>query len=307
MRLISFRKGGVPGVGVMTDESRFIDLADVASDLPKTLRAVLETDNGLDTARSAAAGAEPSLSLDDVTLDPVIPEPQAIWALALNFHMHLEETRLTTSDTFPQIFIRTPASQVGHLQPLLCPDPEVGKPFDYEGELAVIIGRGGRHIPVDKALDHVAGYSCYNEGSIREFQQHNRQFGLGKNFEQSGSFGPWMLTADEFGDPADHTLITRLNGVEKQHTSLQDMIFSVGEVIHYLSTGYALRRGDVIVMGTPGAIPPPADWQPGPNDSKRVRGRTHMVPGDIVEVEISGLGTLKNSIVGDVGGAYQPE
>ena len=134
---------------------------------------------------------------------------------------------------------------------------------------------------------------------MREFQQHNRQFGLGKNFEQSGSFGPWLMTPDEFGDPNDHELITRLNGVEKQHASLSAMVFSVGDVIQYLSTGYAVRPSDAIAMGTPGAIPPPPDWQPGPNDSKRVRGRTHMNPGDTVEVEITGLGTLVNPIAAD--------
>ena len=142
----------------------------------------------------------------------------------------------------------------------------------------------------------MAGYSIYNEGSVREFQQHNRQFGLGKNFEQSGSFGPWLMTPDEFGAVGPHTLITRLNGVEKQHSTLDQMIFSVENVIHYLSIGYALRPGDVIVMGTPGAIPPPPDYTPGPNDSTRVRGRTHMNPGDRVEVEISISSLVKSRV-----------
>ena len=300
MRIISYRKDGAPGVGVMVDDDGFVDIGKAAPDLPATLRGIFELeDDGLARVREAAAGKPADISLGDVELDPVIPEPHAIWALALNFEMHLEETSLTTSNEYPQIFLRTPASQTGHGRPLLCPDPAIAMPFDYEGELAVVIGKKGRHIKADAMAPHIAGYSIYNEGSVRQFQQHNRQFGLGKNFEQSGSFGPWLMTSDEFGDPDDHTLITRLNGVEKQHASLGEMIFSVGEVIQYLSTGYALRPSDVIVMGTPGAILPPPDWQPGPNDSKRVRGRTHMNPGDTVEVEISGLGTLVNPVVAD--------
>jgi len=300
MRVISYRNGGRPGVGVMVDDKGFVELRLAAPSLPDTLRAILETEgDGLARVRDATEGKPADLSLDDVELDPVIPQPHAIWALALNFEMHLAETRLTTSDTFPQVFLRTPASQTGHGRPLLCPDPKIAKPLDYEGELAVVIGRQGRHIKAEDAAAYIAGYSIYNEGSVREFQQHNRQFGLGKNFEQSGSFGPWLMTPDEFGNPNEHELITRLNGVEKQHAPLSAMVFSVGDVIQYLSTGYAVRPSDVIAMGTPGAIPPPPDWQPGPNDSKRVRGRTHMNPGDTVEVEITGLGTLVNPIAAD--------
>jgi 2-keto-4-pentenoate hydratase/2-oxohepta-3-ene-1,7-dioic acid hydratase in catechol pathway len=182
---------------------------------------------------------------------------------------------------------------------LWCPNPAVAKTFDYEGELAVIIGTPGRHIPVARALSHVAGYSCYNEGSVREFQGHNRQFGLGKNFERSGSFGPWLMTAEEFGDPKAHRVITRLNGVEKQNESLDKMLFTVEQVIHYLSTGYTLQPGDVIVMGTPGALKKPPDYVLGPYDSPRNPGRTRMKPGDVCDVEVTGLGTLSNPIVAD--------
>lgn len=300
MRVISYRHDGRPGVGVMVDDQGFVELGKAAPGLPDTLRAILEMEgDGLARVRDATDGKPAGLALADVELDPVIPQPHAIWALALNFDMHLAETRLTTSADFPQIFLRTPASQTGHGHALLCPDPKIAAPLDYEGELAVIIGKRGRHLKAAEVGPYIAGYSIYNEGSVRQFQQHNRQFGLGKNFEQSGSFGPWLMTPDEFGDPNDHTLITRLNGVEKQHSDLDAMVFSVGDVIQYLSTGYVIRPSDVIAMGTPGAIPPPDDWQPGPNDSTRVRGRTHMVPGDTVEIEISGLGTLVNPIAAD--------
>jgi len=300
MRLVSYHTRDHAGIGAMVDEWRFVSLARAAPDLPASLKDLLEAGpDALAEVAAAVKGRAPDFRFDQVTLDPVIPDPHAIWALALNFKMHIEETQLTTSAEYPQIFMRMPCSQVGHLEPLWCPDPRVAETFDYEGELAVVIGTPGRHIAPGDALAHVAGYACYNEGSVREFQGHNRQFGLGKNFERSGSFGPWLMTADEFGAPPRHTVVTRLNGVEKQHSSLEDMLFSVEQVIHYLSTGYLLRAGDVIVMGTPGALRPPAGYQPGPYDSKRVPGRTRMKPGDLCEVEITGLGTLRNPIIAD--------
>jgi 2-keto-4-pentenoate hydratase/2-oxohepta-3-ene-1,7-dioic acid hydratase in catechol pathway len=300
MRLVSYHTRDHAGVGVMVDDWRFVSLERAAPDLPGSLKAILEAGPaGLQAVAAAVKGREPDFRFDQVTLDPVIPDPHAIWALALNFKAHIEETGLETSKDYPQIFMRMPCSQVGHLEPLWCPDPRIAVTFDYEGELAVIIGTPGRHIPAKRALSHVAGFACYNEGSVREFQGHNRQFGLGKNFERSGSFGPWMMTADEFGAPPDHTVITRLNGVEKQKSPLDDMLFSVEQVIHYLSTGYLLRAGDVIVMGTPGALHPPPGYQPSEYDSKRIPGRTRMHPGDTCEVEITGLGTLRNPIVPD--------
>jgi 2-keto-4-pentenoate hydratase/2-oxohepta-3-ene-1,7-dioic acid hydratase in catechol pathway len=300
MRLISFRHNSQPDVGVMVDDTGFVALSRVLPALPRTLRGILEGgDVTLRQVAAAVRGRKADLRFDQVELDPVIPEPHALWALALNFKAHIEETQLETSKEFPQVFLRVPASQVGHLQPLVCPNPGVARAFDYEAELAVIIGKPGRYISIERALDHVAGYACYNEGSVREFQSHNRQFGLGKNFEKSGSFGPWMMTRDEFGDPRKQTVIARLNGVEKQKSALNDMLFAVEQVIHYLSQGYMLRPGDVIAMGTPGALKPPAGYVPGPNDSPRIPGRTFMRPGDVCEVEITGLGVLRNPIVAD--------
>jgi 2-keto-4-pentenoate hydratase/2-oxohepta-3-ene-1,7-dioic acid hydratase in catechol pathway len=300
MRFISYRSGDRHGVGVMVDDERFVALHRLMPDLPETLKDILAY-SGLSMKRLAEAikGHEGDLRLDQVHLDPVIPEPHATWALALNFEGHVQETGLTTSPDYPQIFQRMPISVVGHREPIWCPNPKIAKTYDYEGELAVIIGKPGRHISVESALSHVAGYSCYNEGSVREFQGHNRQFGLGKNFERSGSFGPWLMTAHEFGDPKTHRVITRLNGVEKQNESLEKMMFSVEQVIHYLSTGYTLQPGDVIVMGTPGAKKPPPGYVPGPQDSPRIPGRTHMKPGDVCEVEITGLGVLSNPVAAD--------
>ena len=306
MRLISYRHKGQAGVGVMVDDKGFVALPNAAPDLPRSLKAILEMDGGLATAAAAAKGKKADLTLAGVALDPVIPDPQAIWCLALNYKLHINETGLTTSAKYPQIFLRMPCSQVGHLQPILCPDPSVATKYEYEGELAVVIGKGGRHIPVDKALDHVAGYSCYNEGSVREYQGHNRQFGLGKNFEQSGSFGPWLMTPDEFGDPQKHRIITRVNGIERQNATTDLMVFDVRQLINYLSQGYYLRPGDVIVSGSPGSLPPHPGEAPPPNTGGvYVPGMVQMKPGDVCEIEIDGLGTLCNPVAADGGAKYQ--
>jgi len=311
MRLISYRHQGKGGVGVMVDEEGFVALSIASPELPDTIRGLLTLKEGLAQAQEATRGGEADLTLSEVTLLPVIPEPNAIWALALNYKKHLEETGLTTSPDYPHIFLRQHCSQVGHKQPLICPPPEVARAYDYEGELAVIIGKGGRHIPVDRALDHVAGYSIYNEGSVREFQSHNRQFGLGKNFEASGSFGPWLMTPDEFGDPYEHELITRLNGKVRQHAKLDGMNFKIEQIINYLSTGYVLRPGDVIVTGDPGQIdlPPEEAAATLANHAGPIKypGVIHMKPGDTIEVEVTGLGILENQVIEDGPVEYRVE
>ena len=305
MRLVSYHTRDDAGVGVMVDNWSFVALNRAAPELPSTLKGIIEA-GALGAAAAAAEGRDADYRFDQVTLDPVIPDPQAIWALALNFKTHIEETGLTTSKEFPHLFIRTPASVVGHNRPLLCPPPEVAKEFDYEGELGVVIGRGGRHIPAAKAFDHIAGFCCCNEGSVREYQRHNRNFGLGKNFERSGSTGPWLMTTDEFGDPKRQRVITRLNGIERQNAPLNDMLFPVEEVVAYLSAGYTLLPGDVIMMGTPGALPPHPGENLKPAGRHGVLGVVNMKPGDKVEVEITGLGVLKNTIAADEPRAYRP-
>jgi 2-keto-4-pentenoate hydratase/2-oxohepta-3-ene-1,7-dioic acid hydratase in catechol pathway len=306
MRIISYGENGMPQIGVVTGADSFIPVGDVAPQLPSLLRALVALPDGLARLRDAVGRKEGTRKLGAANLLPVIPDPHVTWALALNFKTHIEETGLTTSRDFPHLFIRTPASQVGHNQPLLCPPPEVATEFDYEGELGVVIGRGGRHIPIEKAFDHIAGFCCCNEGSVREYQRHNRNFGLGKNFERSGSTGPWLMTLDEFGDPKSQRVITRLNGIERQKAPLNDMLFSVEQVVHYLSTGYTLLPGDVIMMGTPGALKPHPGENLKPAGRHGVLGVVNMKPGDKVEVEITGLGVLKNAIVADEPKAYRP-
>ena len=310
MKLIAYAHGAQDALGIITDPEHFVPAAQVAPDLPQDLIAILQIPGALDRLRAAAANATGGELISGVSLKPFLKRPNALWALALNFKSHIEETGLTTSREHPHLFLRTAASYVGAGEPILSPSEDVARAFDYEGELGVIIGRAGRYIPADRALDHVAGYTCVNEGSVRDYQMHNRQFGLGKNFEASGSYGPWLMTPDEFGDPAARSVLTRINGVVRQSAPLDDMLFDVRSVIAYLSEGYELRPGDMIAMGTPGALKP----QPGDTEGNdltrqygpfKTPGLVHMRPGDTVEVEIEGLGVLRNPVRADAARLYR--
>ena len=304
MKIIAYANAGRTALGVVTSATHFIAVHDVAPDLPTGLIDILEMRDGLARLRQAVEGKSGDRALADVTLKPFLERPNAMWALALNFKSHIAETGLQTNPDYPHLFMRTAASFVGAGEPIVAPPEEVARAFDYEGELAVVIGKPGRYIPVEQAMEHVAGYTCLNEGSVREYQMHNRQFGLGKNFEASGSYGPWLMTPDEFGDPQRHTVITRVNGVVRQRAPLDDMLIDVANVISYLSCGYSLRPGDLIAMGTPGALKPQPDDAEGLDLSRQygpfpTPGLVHMRPGDCVEVEIDGLGVLRNQVIAD--------
>ena len=302
MRLITYRAKSEKGVGVMLDDTRFVSLARQAPSLPRSMKGLLALgDDGLRQAAAAASGKAADYSFNEVELDPVVPDPHAIWAMALNYRSHIEETGLPTSDKYPHVFVRVPGTIVGHRQPILCPDPSVAKAFDPEAELAVIIGTPGRHIPVERALEHVAGFSCVNEGSIREFQGHNRQFGLGKNFEGSGSFGPWLVTRDEYNYQGGE-VIGLINGIERQRGRFDDLLFSVEQIIAYLSTGVGLRAGDVICTGTPGQLPPSPEFagRVDNNPKIKVRGVVNLLPGDVATVKIPGIGVLENPVIADI-------
>lgn len=304
MKIIAYADGGATALGVVTSPTHFVAVSDIAPELPSSLIAILELEHGLAHLREAAQGVHGDRALASVRLKPFLDRPNAMWALALNFKSHLAETGLQTNTDYPHLFMRMPASYVGSGEPLVAPPEAIARAFDYEGELGVIIGKPGRYIPEQRAMEHVAGYTCLNEGSVREYQVHNRQFGLGKNFEASGSYGPWLMTSDEFGEPARHTVLTRINGVVRQRAPLDDMLFDVARVISYLSQGYNLRPGDLIAMGTPGALKPRPDDVEGRDLSRqyglfKVPGLVHMRPGDQVEVEIDGLGILRNPVARD--------
>ncbi len=248
-----------------------------------TLRQLLAND-ALHAAEELAASTGPDVSLSDVTLSPVIPDPDKIICVGMNYHDHVAEIGRSVTAK-PALFARFSGSQVGHLQPMI--KPAASEEFDYEGELAVVIGRGGRHIRQDDALHHVAGYACYNEGSIRDWQRHTSQFLAGKTFAGTGAFGPWLVTSDEIADPANLALETRLNGQRVQHTTTDKLITSIPALIAYCSTIIPLLAGDVIVTGTPGGV-----------GLKRTPP-LFLKPGDIVEVEISGVGLLRNPVIAE--------
>jgi 2-keto-4-pentenoate hydratase/2-oxohepta-3-ene-1,7-dioic acid hydratase in catechol pathway len=235
---------------------------------------------GLDGVAAASATA-PTVPLDAITWLPVIPDPDKILCIGLNYEMHRQETGRSVVE-FPTVFGRFANSQIGHGAPMI--RPRVSTELDYEGELAVIIGKGGRHIAREEAMAHIAGFACYNDGSVRDFQRHTHQFTPGKNFVGTGAFGPWMMTPEELGPLSDLRLQTRLNGMVVQDAHFRDMIFDIPSQIAYCSTFTRLEPGDVIVSGTPGGV-----------GAKRVPP-LWMKPGDVVEVEIEGLATLRNVI-----------
>lgn len=283
MRFISFDAEDGVGLGLVLDSDRFVDLAPIAPDLRGSMRRLCALSPEERQARFGHIDpCWPVRPMASVRLLPPVPDPGAVWALALNFASHIAEGGHQRPE-YPMLFLRLPASFVGHGEPLLKPDGT--QQFDYEGELAVVIGKAGRSIPVESAMDHVAGYCCNNEGSVREWQKHTSQILPGKNFEASGSLGPWLVTADEFGDPYSHRLTTRLNGQEVQNAMLGEMLFSIAEMIAYVSQIATLHPGDTLLMGTPGGV------------GFRRQPQLFLWPGDEVEVEIEGLGVLRNAVV----------
>ncbi len=280
MKLCSFQAGETSSYGIVSGDG-IIDLGKRYPD-STSLRHFLGQ-QGLEAVQSHQGDA-PDHSLEAVTLNPVITDPDKIVCVGLNYHEHVQETGRTVTEK-PVLFSRFAGSQVGHGAPLI--KPLESDKFDYEGELAVIIGRGGRRISESEALDHVAGYACYNDGSVRDWQRHTHQFLPGKNFAGTGGFGPWMVTADEIPDPAALTLTTRLNDEIVQQAGCNLMIHSVPTLIAYISTILPLLPGDVIVSGTPGGV------------GARRNPPLWMRDGDRVEVEITSIGSLINPVVAE--------
>lgn len=280
MKFVSFTRLGRVGFGAVID-SGIADLTGKIVPHVTTLKGLIETDIVVAACESAQKqGAD--LSLNDVSLLPVIPDPSKILCVGLNYQKHKIETGRPDAD-YPTIFTRFADSQVAHGAPLI--KPAQSERFDYEGEMAVVIGRGGRNIPKENALDHIAGYACYNDGSIRNFQQHTSQFTPGKTFPGTGGFGPYLVTPDEVGDYRKLPIQTRLNGEVMQEASLSELIFPVDEIIAYCSLFTPLSAGDVIVTGTPGGV---GDRRDPP---------VYMFAGDVVEVEIGCLGVLRNPVI----------
>lgn len=280
MRLCSFSAEGRASYGLVTGAG----IVDLGRRLPESdLRAFIASG---DMGRAAAfADAAADHAFDAVTHGPVIPNPDKIICVGLNYHDHVVELGREQTQK-PVLFSRFSGCQIGHNQPLI--KPRESDQFDFEGELAVIIGKAGRRISEAEAMDHVAGYACYNDGSIRDWQRHTPQFLPGKNFAGTGAFGPWMVTADEVPDPRKLRIQTRLNGQVVQDAGVDLLITSIPRLIAYCSTMLPLVPGDVIVTGTPGGVG---------------AGRTPplwMRDGDLCEVEIAGIGTLSNPVRAEI-------
>jgi len=281
MQLAHFCHKGDISLGMRVGDE-LVDISGAGG--PASLDEVLAANDGsLASLEEFANSNANRISIDAVEkwLPPILSPSKAL-AIGLNYVDHAAEGQQEVP-TYPVIFTRYPSSWVGHKQPII--QPKVSKILDYEGEMVVVIGKGGKAISKEKALDHVAGYSIFNEGSLRDYQMRTHQWGIGKNFDKSGSFGPFFVSADELPDGAvGLQLKTVLNGKEMQNANTRDMIFDVATLVVTLSEVMALNPGDIIISGTPagvgGARKPPV----------------FMQPGDVCEISIEGIGKLSNAI-----------
>src|SRR5690349_10080056 len=286
MRLIAFEgHDGKPALGVRIG-AELVDLS--REGLPPSLSSLLARGaEGLSAARGAGEHASTRIPLAGITYLPPVVDPGKAIAVGLNYVDHAAESPYKDAPKYPVLFHRFPQSWVAHAQPLV--RPRVSQQFDYEGEMVVVIGKPGRYIAKEKALDHVAGYSIFNDGSIRDYQFKSTQWMMGKNFDATGAFGPEFVTVDELpAGAAGLQLRTRLNGQELQNANTRDMIFDVATLVNVCSDAMTLFPGDIIISGTPAGVgfarKPPV-W---------------MKPGDVCEVEVEGIGVLRNGIVDEI-------
>ncbi|MGA7488661.1 MAG: fumarylacetoacetate hydrolase family protein [Xanthobacteraceae bacterium] len=278
MKLASYIADGKQRFGVVAGDG-VITLNERLGGRYRSLREALAI-GGLAEIRKGVEGAGPDHQLGAIAWLPPIPDPEKILCAGINYRSHAAETGRELPKQ-PSMFIRLANTLTGHEGEMI--RPSVSQSFDFEGELAVIIGRGGRHIPVERALEHVAGYTCFVDGSVRDYQKFSVT--SGKNFPGTGPLGPWIVTADDIPDPKRLTLTTRLNGQEVQKSGTDLLIHSVPQIIAFCSDFTPLSPGDVIATGTPEGV------------GHRRNPPLWMKPGDVLEVEISGIGTLRNRIV----------
>ncbi|MBI5321825.1 fumarylacetoacetate hydrolase family protein [Bradyrhizobium sp.] len=285
MRLLSYQLNGEQRYGAAANHG-IVDLTGrIGSDFPD-LKALIAAD-GLSVAKRAVAGQAPDHSLEAVTLLPPVLTPEKLWCIGVNYGDRNAEYK-DNSDVpkYPSLFVRSPSSVVGSGQPI--EKPRVSQELDYEGELVIVVGKGGRHIPRNEAWSHIFGMTLCNEGTIRDWLRHGKfNVTQGKNFDRSGSIGPWIVTADECDPRGPHDIITRVNGEVRQQDSTERLMFPFDFLIAYLSTFATLKPGDMIATGTPtgaGARFDPPRW---------------LKPGDLIEVESSGIGVLRNTVVAE--------
>ena len=278
MKLASYSVGARSTFGVVAGDG-IIDATRCLGGRFSTLRQVLAAD-ALDEVRRVTTGQAPDHKLSDIKFLPVVPDPQRIVCVGINYRSHAEETGRDISPA-PSVFLRLADTLVGHGGALV--RPKVSDKFDFEGELAVVIGHPGRHVAQADALKYVAGYTCFVDGSVRDYQKFSVT--SGKNFPATGPLGPVLVTTDEIPDPTRLTLVTRLNGAEMQRSGTDMLIYSIPQVIAFVSDFTGLAPGDVIATGTPAGV------------GHRRTPPVWMKAGDLLEVEISGIGTLRNPVV----------
>ena len=276
MKLLSFRADGKNLFGALSGDG-IVTLNDKVGQ--PSLAAALAA-SGVNTLIKAAHGAAPDRKLADIKFLPVIPQPNKILCAGVNYRAHAAEVSRELPKQ-PSMFIRFTDTLVGHGGAMIRPKPSDN--FDYEGELALVIGKSGRHIPAERALDHIAGYTIFVDGSVRDYQKFSVT--SGKNWPGTGPLGPWLVTTDEIPDPSKLTLTTRLNGQQVQHSGTDKLIYAIPQIVSFCSDFTALSPGDIIATGTPEGVghgrKPPL-W---------------MKPGDTLEVEITGIGILRATIV----------
>jgi 2-keto-4-pentenoate hydratase/2-oxohepta-3-ene-1,7-dioic acid hydratase in catechol pathway len=276
MKLASYTVGGKPSFGVVVGDGVVTMNGRVRYG---TLREALAA-GALNDIRKASEGTRPDHKLFDITFLPAIPDPEKILCAGINYRSHAAETGRDIPQA-PSMFARFVDTLVGHDGEMI--RPTVSQCFDFEGELAIVIGRTGRHIRHERALDHVAGYTCFVDGSVRDYQKISVT--SGKNFPATGPLGPWIVTTDDIPDPARLTLTTRLNGTEVQRSGTDMLIHSVPAIVAFCSDFTVLAPGDVIATGTPEGV------------GHRRTPPLWMKAGDVLEVEVSGIGVLRSRIV----------
>ena len=282
MRFAAYRQGGTEGIAASNGDGRFHGVPVTDPRYPGALSSLVP--QGLEAMLAAGRGllGAPEIDLASVAVLPPLPAPPKIICIGLNYADHSAESGFKTPD-YPSVFGRFASSLIGHGAPIV--RPHVSEQLDFEGEFVAVIGQGGRGIPKDQALDHVVAYSLFNDASIRDYQFKSPQWTMGKNFDGTGAFGPWLVTADALPPGcAGLRLQTRLNGRVVQSASTDDLVFDVATLVHELSQAFTLEAGDIIVSGTPagvGLARKPPLW---------------MKPGDTCEVELEGIGVLRNPI-----------
>jgi 2-keto-4-pentenoate hydratase/2-oxohepta-3-ene-1,7-dioic acid hydratase in catechol pathway len=287
MRLFSYLdKNNQKRVGVLkaTGSQEFVDLAATDATLPKSLLEIIATPGAMARAQQATQSASAVVqSLKGVRFIPLIDRPSKIVCLGLNYADHAAEGGHARPE-YPSFFMRGPSSMVGHLEPMI--RPKASDKFDFEAELAFVVGKTARHLTAANALEYVAGYSVFNDGSLRDYQRKSTQWTIGKNFDATGGFGPWLVTPDELPPAADGLRIqSRLNGQIMQDANTKSFLWGVVETLVLITECMTLEPGDVVITGTPAGV------------GYARKPPVFMKHGDTIEVEIEGVGLLSNPIV----------